>query len=55
VKEQINICLKWLAEFQTKSDKLDDSRHYEKTVFQFRISQTEAMLQWLNNQITELG
>ena len=54
LEEQFANCLKWLAEFQVKSDEMDESRDYERAVFQFRMMQTEAMMKWLNNQINEL-
>lgn len=48
IEEQRTLCSEWLASQQIDYSKTEDDQHFERMVFQFRISQTEAMLEWLN-------
>jgi len=45
---QRDICREWLASLQTQADALSAERPFEWLVYQFRIGQVEAMLNWLD-------
>ena len=38
----------WLAELRRTAEGMDENRRYEWLVIQFRLSQTTAMLHWLD-------
>jgi len=45
---QRDICREWLASLQTQANALASERPFEWLVFQFRMGQVEAMLNWLD-------
>jgi DNA-binding PadR family transcriptional regulator len=45
---QRDICRAWLVSLQTQADALSAERPFEWLVYQFRIGQVEAMLNWLD-------
>jgi DNA-binding PadR family transcriptional regulator len=48
IAQQRAACEGWLREIQDERATLDSQQPYAMLVLQFRISQTEAMLRWLN-------
>ncbi len=48
IDEQRTACLEWLADCQVSYARTGAEQQYERMVFQFRISQIEAMLAWLD-------
>jgi PadR family transcriptional regulator AphA len=48
IEEQIATCAEWLSSFQISFSKTSDYEHYERMIYQYRISQTQAMIEWLN-------
>jgi PadR family transcriptional regulator AphA len=48
IEDQRALCGEWLAAQQLDCANTDDNQHFERMVFQFRISQTLAMLEWLD-------
>jgi DNA-binding PadR family transcriptional regulator len=50
---QISKCDGWLHDLQQAHDSLDASQTYEKSVYEFRISQTGAMHEWLKTCLSE--
>ena len=47
IRDQERVCQGWLQELEEQVSSLDESHNYEALVYQFRISQTLAMLDWL--------
>lgn len=45
---QQQACRDWLIELRAQADTLNDARHYDWLVLQFRIGQIEAILAWLD-------
>lgn len=45
---QRDICRDWLASLQAQADALAIERPFEWLVYQFRLGQVEAMLNWLD-------
>lgn len=52
---QITNCEGWLRDLHQAVEGLDPTLTYERSVFTFRISQTEAMEAWLNSCLNELN
>ena len=48
VDQQRAACQTWLVEQQAQAEGLHDSQPYDWLVHEFRISQTKAMLAWLD-------
>jgi PadR family transcriptional regulator AphA len=48
VEDQKEACAEWLTSFQISYSKTTGIQHYERMIFQFRISQTRAMMDWLD-------
>ena len=55
LESQIKNCEGWLLDLRNRVDNLDVTQAYEKTVFAFRMAQTEAMLTWLQICLKDLG
>lgn len=55
VSDQYNTCLEWLESLHINLGELEPEKQYERTVYQFRISQVEATLVWLDDCRRELG
>ncbi len=47
IEEQTKLCGEWLASLQESYSKTTNDQHYEKIIFQYRISQVKAMIDWL--------
>lgn len=47
IEEQTKLCGEWLSSLQLSFSKTTKEQHYEKIIFQYRISQVKAMLEWL--------
>jgi DNA-binding MarR family transcriptional regulator len=45
---QRQACERWIAELQTQLHTSDPERTFERLIFEFRLTQTEAILRWLN-------
>jgi DNA-binding PadR family transcriptional regulator len=54
VEKQRLACLEWLSTFQQGQAQTSEDQDFERMVFQFRISQIEAMLNWLDNCRSEI-
>jgi PadR family transcriptional regulator, regulatory protein AphA len=54
VEEQKDTCVEWLTSNQISYLQLSPDQHYERVVYQFRISQIEAMLEWLDTCRNEI-
>jgi DNA-binding PadR family transcriptional regulator len=48
IEEQKALCTEWLASLFNNFSNTKDEQHYERMIFQYRISQTRAMLEWLD-------
>ena len=48
IDEQKTVCGDWLASLQINYANTGDEQRYERMIFQYRISQTQAMLEWLD-------
>jgi PadR family transcriptional regulator, regulatory protein AphA len=48
IDEQILICGQWLSSINLSSSKLTSEPAFERLVFQYRIMQIKAMMEWLN-------
>ena len=48
IKRQQHACKGWLAEQQQQKDELSPNNSFDRLVHEFRISQTRAMLDWLD-------
>jgi PadR family transcriptional regulator, regulatory protein AphA len=48
IEEQKGVCEEWLASLQISFAKTSGDQRYERMIFQYRISQTQAMLEWLD-------
>ena len=48
IDNQRDACREWLASLQNRADALSSEHSYEWLVNQFRIGQTEAMINWLD-------
>ncbi len=47
-EEQKSVCTEWLASLHISYANTSDEQHYERMIFQYRISQTQATLEWLD-------
>ena len=48
LQRQKELCLVWLQSITSRFDELDESNNFEQVVFQYRIAQIEAVLNWLD-------
>lgn len=48
IEEQKSICAEWLSSLHIDYSKTTDEQHYERMIFQYRISQTQATIEWLD-------
>jgi PadR family transcriptional regulator, regulatory protein AphA len=54
IEEQKAVCFDWVNDFQNSLDKTTESQLYEKIVFQYRLSQIHATLNWLEESKKEI-
>jgi PadR family transcriptional regulator AphA len=54
IEEQTKLCGEWLASLHDSFSKTTDEQHYERIIFQYRISQVKAMIEWLGYCCTEI-
>ena len=54
IEEQRKVCLGWLADFQARLSNLADEQLFEKILFKYRLFQTQAMLEWLDDSRAEI-
>ncbi len=54
ILEQKSVCDEWLTMLQTSYDGLAIYKVYEKMIFQFRIEQTRAVIEWLDNYMVNI-
>jgi DNA-binding PadR family transcriptional regulator len=54
IEEQKAVCAEWLASLHISYSKTTNEQHYERMIFQYRISQTLAMLEWLDDCRAEI-
>ena len=54
IEAQKTVCAEWLSNLQVSYSKTIDDQHYERMIFQYRISQIQAMLEWLDYCLTEI-
>jgi len=47
IEEQTILCEEWLASLQHTSANTTEDQHFERIIFQYRISQIKAMIDWL--------
>lgn len=55
ISDQRHVCTGWLADLRQQAAALGDAQPYTWLVFQFRISQVEAILHWLDSCAARLG
>ena len=48
IEEQKAECAEWLSSLHISYSKTTNEQHYERMLFQFRISQIQAMIEWLD-------
>lgn len=48
IEEQRSLCCEWLTIQQMDFASARDDQHFERMVFQYRINQTQATLEWLD-------
>lgn len=49
IEKQKAECAEWLSSLQINLSKTKDEQDFERLIFQYRISQTKAMIEWLND------
>jgi PadR family transcriptional regulator, regulatory protein AphA len=49
IEKQSAVCAQWLSDLQVSYSGTTVDQHYERMIFQYRISQTRAMLEWLKS------
>lgn len=54
IEEQKAVCAEWLSNLQLNISKTMDEQYFERIVFQYRIAQTQAMLDWLDYCYAEI-
>ena len=54
IEEQKAVCTEWLVSFEASLSKLTDEQYFEKILFSYRLSQTQAMLAWLDDSCIEI-
>ena len=54
VEEQKTLCAEWLSSLHISYSKTTDDQRYERMIFQYRITQTQAMLEWLDYCCAEI-
>ena len=54
IEAQKTVSAEWLSNLQVSYSKTTDGQHYERMIFQYRISQIQAMLEWLDYCLTEI-
>lgn len=55
IDAQKTVCTGWLAALQNSFAKTGPAEHFERMTFQYRISQIQAMLEWLTYCRAEIG
>jgi PadR family transcriptional regulator AphA len=48
IEEQRSLCYEWLTSQQMDFAAAREDQHFERMVYQFRINQTQAILEWLD-------
>jgi DNA-binding PadR family transcriptional regulator len=48
IEEQKVVCGEWLSSLHSRFANSGEDQRYERMIFQYRISQTQAMLEWLD-------
>jgi len=48
IEEQKVVCVEWLSSLHISFSVTTDDQRYQRMIFQYRISQTQAMLEWLD-------
>jgi PadR family transcriptional regulator AphA len=54
IEEQKAVCAGWLSNLHISYSKTTDEQLYERMIFHYRISQTQAMIEWLDYCRTEI-
>ena len=54
IEDQTTMCTEWLSNLQTSYSTTINEQNYERMIFQYRISQTRAMIDWLDYCRTEI-
>ena len=54
IEEQKAVCMHWLSNLHTNQSKTINEQDFERMIFQYRISQTHAMIEWLDYCFTEI-
>ncbi|MBN1537639.1 MAG: PadR family transcriptional regulator [Anaerolineales bacterium] len=47
IEEQTRLCGEWLSSLQASFSKTTKEQYYERIIYQYRISQVKAMMEWL--------
>jgi len=55
IESQKELCFEWLSELQNDLMNTSESQVYERVVFQYRVSQIQATLDWLEATRKEIG
>jgi PadR family transcriptional regulator, regulatory protein AphA len=48
IRAQAEVCQGWLVSLQHQADELEDDLTFEQWIFEFRISQVQAVMNWLD-------
>ncbi len=48
IEEQKLVCTQWLSDLETSHSGASEEQQYERMIFQYRIHQTQAMIEWLD-------
>lgn len=54
IDKQRSVCQRWLAEFKTQIT-ASEPQSYRWVLYQYRLGQIEALLQWLGSYGKDLG
>lgn len=55
ITEQTNQCMEWLSSLEQHFSKASEKQFFNKIIFQYRISQVKAMLEWLDYCLREMN
>jgi PadR family transcriptional regulator AphA len=54
IEKQRKVCSDWLSNLQENISKTTEEKSYERIIFQYRISQIKAMIEWLDHCRSEI-
>jgi PadR family transcriptional regulator AphA len=54
IEKQRSACAEWLSGLRIDLSKISEEKHFERTLFLYRIAQTQAMIEWLDLSRNEI-